>query len=451
VANYVALPETFSAYFLNFVYCAHSAHAHNYVLRSYIAYAFVNLVRARALGDRSVAPTVAQLKDVLKLRRVAVRVYFTHERYVEAYAELYETAEELKYRLVKWLGLPEASVPLLALYEVNETDAFFDESFVEDFVRVADVLASWQHNYFAASTGDAPGGSEGEGTQRADRSRLYLRFRYFSEAEDASTVLKSVEDDLCVCEVWRLIAANRILLDKESLYSIIAMCVKMRYARIGVKYLYAIIDEIEGALRAFGANSNLCVTASAEKILRRLRAHEDADAATVRGRLLALVRTNPCYKTQHFAIYVDDAQVAAHGLAPEMVLLVGARKLFFCKVGMARVRVVRYEQLRTMHVHKESVVLGVSAQPRLDALALGSDDAAEKIVFRCNQAATLYNTIKNYVQLRISGTFKNAEARISKAYKDVGDVVIDQQLIDRVLTKKIMVENINRFYKHKLD
>lgn len=443
-------------YFLNLIYTSYFQYQDNYALKSYIAYAFVNLIKNKTLGDRTVAPSVNQLKDILKLKRLSIRVYLTHDRYVETYVELYETFEEMKYSIIKFLDFPDTLMPFIGFYEVNETDHFFDENFVEDFVRVSDVISSWEYNYFAANTKATDLEEDllnNKVNYRPDKSKIYLRFRYYSQPEDSTTLAKSIEDNFMICEIWRLIIANRIQLDKESLYNIIAMYIKMKYPKIGVKYLYAIINDINKALKVFGANSNLNLTANPEKILRRLRNHEEADIATLKQRLTVLLRTNPCYKTQHFAIYFEDDQVVKHGLSPEMIMLVNSNKIFLCKLNMNRCKVFRHDQIRTMHVNKDLIVFGITRTHKLgpvdpEVQLAGGPQDSEKFIFKCNQATSLFQTIKNYIQININGTLKNVEAKVTKVYKDVGDVVISQDLINKVLTKKIMIENINRFYKN---
>ena len=62
---------------------------------------------------------------------------------------LYNTFDELKQQIIKILKLPDNLFPFIGFYEVNETDGFYDENFIEDFVRISDVIASWEYLYYS--------------------------------------------------------------------------------------------------------------------------------------------------------------------------------------------------------------------------------------------------------------------------------------------------------------
>ena len=457
ISNYINLPKTFMMYFLNFIYNSYMTHQENYVLRNYIAFIFVNFVKNKSLNDRTVIPTVSQLKDILKLKRLTVRVYLTHEKFIETCVEIYETFDELKFKVLRFLNFPDDAMPFMGFYEVNETDQFIDENFIEDFVRVSDVLASWEYNYFATNSSVANAESDNflssKNNFSDEKSKVFLRFRYYTQDEEATTLLKEIEDSIALAEIWRLIIVNRILLDKESLYNLIAVYLKMKYPKIGVKYIYALINDIKKALKVFGSNSNLNLTATPEKILRRMKDYEGDDVASLKRKLTILVRTNVAYKTQPFMVYFDQEQMLQHdNLSVDMIFVVGSDKAFLCKLNMDRVVNFRYDCIKTIHIHGDLVILIYKKLVRIRNPE-GEGTTKEEIVqyaFSSNQTIALYQAIKNNISIAINGFFKNNEVKESFLYKDINPIVLNEETVSKIVNRRVAVENVNRFKKKVL-
>lgn len=73
-----------------------------------------------------------------------IRVSLMLGKYVDMACELYEPFEELKGRLFKLFGVPADLFMYLGFFELQETEKYFDEAFIEDFVRISDVLGSME-------------------------------------------------------------------------------------------------------------------------------------------------------------------------------------------------------------------------------------------------------------------------------------------------------------------
>ena len=457
ISNYINLPKGFVMYFLNFIYNSYMSYQEEYVFRNYIAFIFVNFVKNKSLNDRTVIPTVSQLKDILKLKRLTIRVYLTHEKFIETNVEIYETFDELKFKILKFLNFPEELTPFMGFYEANETDQFIDENFIEDFVRVSDVLASWEYNYFATNAQGTANESENflssKNNYTDEKSKVFLRFRYYTQEEDAKTLIKEIEDTIAIAEVWRLVICNRVLLDKESLYNVIAIYLKMKYPKIGVKYIYALINDIKHALKVFGKNSNLNLTATPEKILRRMKDYEKNSVEDLKRKITILIRTNPVYKTQHFMIYLEREEMVKHNLSADMVLVIGASNVFVCKTNMDRVLALRYDCIKTIHIHEDLVIimykkpLKVSNTDEFYEDGEGPAEQIDQYVFKSNQTSTIYQTIRNYVSISINGFYKNNEVKEDFMYKDTNQIKLDEETVSKIVNRRVDVENVNRFKK----
>lgn len=58
--------------------------------------------------------------------------------------ETYDTVNDIKERLLRFLEVPEELFRYFSLYEQLETEYFFEETFVSSKTKVTDILASWE-------------------------------------------------------------------------------------------------------------------------------------------------------------------------------------------------------------------------------------------------------------------------------------------------------------------
>ena len=73
-----------------------------------------------------------------------IRVYFFLDKFCDCYIEEWETIGELKLKLFNYFKIPIELFQYFCLYEERDTISYIDESIVEDDVKTADVLASWE-------------------------------------------------------------------------------------------------------------------------------------------------------------------------------------------------------------------------------------------------------------------------------------------------------------------
>ena len=65
MSNYVGADEGFFLYLLNYIYNVHTAEKDSFAVKQYSGFCFVNLVKNKNLSDRTIVPTVRQVKSVL--------------------------------------------------------------------------------------------------------------------------------------------------------------------------------------------------------------------------------------------------------------------------------------------------------------------------------------------------------------------------------------------------
>lgn len=76
---------------------------------------------------------------------MSLRIYLTPDKYLQTNFELYDTAEEVKFQIMTFLNVPREYHPYFGLYEIIEYPKYNEETFIEDFVRVSDVVGTFEH------------------------------------------------------------------------------------------------------------------------------------------------------------------------------------------------------------------------------------------------------------------------------------------------------------------
>ena len=80
----------------------------------------------------------------MKLNKIPIRVYFTPNNYLETTVELYDTCDDIKYQIMAFLNIPKEYHTLFAFYETISDLNTVEEVFIEDFVRLSDVLGTFE-------------------------------------------------------------------------------------------------------------------------------------------------------------------------------------------------------------------------------------------------------------------------------------------------------------------
>lgn len=61
----MAVQENFYLYLLNYIYNVNNSERESYALQSYTAFSFVNLIKNKNLNDRTIIPTLHQIKNII--------------------------------------------------------------------------------------------------------------------------------------------------------------------------------------------------------------------------------------------------------------------------------------------------------------------------------------------------------------------------------------------------
>lgn len=452
VANYINIEDKFHYYILNFIYNTHTLEANSFVIQNYTAFAIVNFVKNRNLDDRQVKATVSDIKQIIKLKKKTVQIYFTQEKFLELKVELYENFEEIKYRVFKLFSFPSELLPHLGFYEVVESNLMFDETFIEEFVRVVDVLATWDVK------------KTRQESQTIDNkivsTKIFFKFRYYLRTDDSSLILRKIEKCFLIAEFFRLIYCNRIKLSSEEFIRAMAILVRFKYVSIGNEELANLIKDAKEVLHYYGHISNNAIRFTFKQVLSEVKTLEVEKAFSLKNNLVEIMKSTPVYRSQFFRIRMDPDTVMRYFVPINVLLLVSPTGINFLSSKFISLFFAAYETIRTVLLNADNVhIIFNLEEPKLVGnkednnpaeLVEDNKDNFVKFVtysFQANQASSVYQTIQNYISLQMNGMYKVSKIKSQRVYLDLDNVKITEQQIKIVTSESQTVYSVNRFFK----
>ena len=374
-------------------------------------------------------------------------MHFTPERALELGCELYESLEEVKGRLFRLFAIPKDLLPHMGFYEVLESERHFEETFVEDFVRAADVAAGWELRAQQAPLRSA---------------RLYFCFRYYLTTEDPSFVLRKVEKCFLVADLLRLLHCNRVPVAIDDFNQVVAMLLRMRRFQVHADEMPRLVPEAREAIRFYGQHSDFCVRSNHRQVLAQLKVFEFDKPFILKNNLLQLMKNLGCYRVQCFEVQMTARTVRQHGMELRMTLLVGPAGLALNNGRKAMLFACNYDYLRTVLLKEDVVhlVFNTEADERGETGGEGTDQpeedkssASEPFVeyltfsFTACQASSIYVTIQNYISLQLTGMYKAGKINGRRLYADVDQVSVGKEELGQLATQGKRSGRHSRFHK----
>lgn len=459
ISNYICLQENFTLYFLNFIYSINSS-TDNYIIKKYSAFAFVNILKNKNLGERTVLPVLSHIKEILKLNKLYLRVYISHEKFIDTYVELYQTVEEVKFHILKTLDIPKEYHTYFGIYEVNDYKNYFDETFIEDFVRCSDVLASFE---FSGNKEISVSKKDKIITNKLGYStevnRLYLRVRYYYSNPD-DIIWEQVQNTFAITEIWRLIISNRIILDKETLLNSVALKLKFFYPKMGIRFITALLNDINKNTAIFGQNSNFKVYANPEQILKLMKNYDKNTLEDLKKKCINIFKRNIMFKTQSFEVELKEDQCKLLKMPSKLFILLGSDRLHICKINLQKLKTILYCTIEKIFLKKNYVVIAINNDnPTQDERTIHRDkdilkefsyyftEDKIKYFFKSNQAKKIYQTVINYIRLKLNGFYEQTQIERNNLYKDTYKIVHNIPLLERVKKQAKPIYKVNRYYK----
>jgi hypothetical protein len=387
---------------------------------------------------------------------MTVVVYFDDEKSIEMPVEIYQTCEQLKQEIFKVFKWKEDLMPFFSFYETKDNLKYKDENFVEDFVRVSDVLASWELAYAARNF--MPFGDEVEDDTYDESFKLYLRPRYY-QAKNVNSAIESVENTLLVCELVRQMREDRVKLDISLLTHAIALYCSMKLPETNFKNMVKNVSKIKRITSYLLNNNHRLIKrvlfgddpevseddGMKENFSEILHIAEDYDLERKKQEFLGCFKKSPFYKSQTYKIKFGKNYVMEQNFPPDAILYISPDKIGVIDSEQSHLKRLKFDDLKSVSVFKRNVVFIINR----DIEDINDNDKNEKFVFEANQAENIYKAIQNYVSIKINGFFKDPEIKYDKIYEDDEDMVLDFELLDHLLDPGFALDNTNRYFKKK--
>lgn len=377
-----------------------------------------------------------------------LKVYLTPEKYVLMQCELYESFEELKYKIFKTLNFPQELLIHMAFYEVCEQNEFFDETFIENFVRVSDVLGTWELAHMTKITTHQDDDDDETAVvsqkPNEERGKIYLKFRYHLMDSNKSKILQSIEDIFLFSEFYRLLHVNRIAVTPEQFSAAMAVYVKLRNPDTTIKNMSNLIKEARHAIAFYGKFSGYNIKISYELVLNGLANFAGDNFGGMKKFILSIFEGTGAYKAQYFKINFEPESIIQNDFPSNVLLLVNPLELLFTTTKLTIILALPFTQIRTLNIVKQVIVLTTTI--KIDETENGQP-IFKKYSFRNNQAKTLYKTIVNYINFALNGSFKEPEISFQRPYRDSDKIEISKSEMAVIIDNRRTNHPINRFYK----
>lgn len=157
VSCYICPSESSIYYLLNYVKHMIDNSRDDEVRRS-ARFVFVRLLKGYLTRGRGVLPCSAEIEQIRKKQKLSCKINLFTNGYLIVYFENYTTIGDVLKQICQMMDINKEHWTKFGLYEVTtKPDRIMEEAFVEDFIKLADVLASWEHEklFYQRKTGSS--------------------------------------------------------------------------------------------------------------------------------------------------------------------------------------------------------------------------------------------------------------------------------------------------------
>lgn len=109
-------------------------------------FVFVRIVKGFLTRGRAVLPCSAEIELIRKKQKLSARINLFTGGYLTVFFENYTIISDILKQICEMIEIPKEHWPAFGLYEVtSKPGGVNEETYIEEFIKLADVLASWEH------------------------------------------------------------------------------------------------------------------------------------------------------------------------------------------------------------------------------------------------------------------------------------------------------------------
>jgi MyTH4 domain len=175
VSCFICPSESSIYYLLNYIKFMIDNFRDDEVKRS-AKFVFVRLLKGYLTRGRGVLPCSAEIDLIRKKQKLSCRINLFTNGYLTVYFENYTVISDILKQICHMMEIDKEHFSKFGLLEVTTKPGMqVEETFVEEFIKLADVLASWEHEklFYQRKTG----------ISFESKFELYFKIRFYFPLE----------------------------------------------------------------------------------------------------------------------------------------------------------------------------------------------------------------------------------------------------------------------------
>lgn len=142
VSSFVSPSETFLYYFINKIESIFKETLNDEV-KQWSRYVVKRILQTNIKSERFVLPCEKELNCIEERRKIPIEIFFPNGSSEFFFVESYTTVKELKEEIIKKYEFSEFHQSYYGLYEYSTKSKSTEETFIDDKIKIMDVLGSW--------------------------------------------------------------------------------------------------------------------------------------------------------------------------------------------------------------------------------------------------------------------------------------------------------------------
>lgn len=202
LASYVTPSEYFIYHFLNYLHTVFTEEKFEDA-RIWAMFVLQRTLATNKNTERMVLPLKEEIIAIEDRKKMKVEVNFMNGAREVYFIESFSTIESLKDQIIAKYELGEEHKLFYGIFEVCRKDDVFEETYVDEHVKILDVLSSWTNEYEFQCKKDGV-------TEMDIRFKLYFKIRFDFPPENIE------QSTLVYYECYRLFQKNRLEISFET-------------------------------------------------------------------------------------------------------------------------------------------------------------------------------------------------------------------------------------------